>query len=84
MFKDVPKTGEQEDFPAYVIGQMDKFGINKANIGINENHTEIIEAVERFPDRFFFSLPICIIGLLFILFPIGIVFLDMFPILRPF
>ena len=58
MFKDVPKTGEQEDFPAYVIGQMDKFGINKANIGLNENHTEIIEAVERFPDRFFLNYPV--------------------------
>ena len=58
MFKDVPKTGEQEDFPAYVIGQMDKFGINKANIGLNENHTESIEAIERFPDRFFLNYPV--------------------------
>ena len=58
MFKDVPETGNQKDFPAYVIQQMDKFNINKANIGLNENQSEIIDAIQRFPDRFFFNLPV--------------------------
>ena len=58
MFKDVPKTGKQKDFPLYVIQQMDKFGIKKANIGFNEKQDEIIDALKRFPDRFFLNYPV--------------------------
>ncbi|SVA06799.1 uncharacterized protein METZ01_LOCUS59653 [marine metagenome] len=58
MFKDVPKTGNQKDFPAYVIREMDKYRISKANIGFNEDQPEIIDSIKRYPDRFFLNYPV--------------------------
>ena len=34
MFKDVPKTGTHEDYIKYTLEQMDRFGIEKAVIGV--------------------------------------------------
>jgi predicted TIM-barrel fold metal-dependent hydrolase len=56
MFKDVPQTGNPGDFVKWTVEQMDRFNIDKALIGWNENDTSR-RAKELFPDRFFFDLP---------------------------
>jgi hypothetical protein len=35
MFKDVPKTGTHDDYIKYTLEQMDRFGIEKAVIGVS-------------------------------------------------
>ena len=53
MFKDVPKTGQQDDYLAYTLEQMDKHGIEKAMLGVDEDqYPSQNEAVEKFPERF--------------------------------
>ena len=54
MFKGVPQIEETEDYIAWTVEQMDRFNIEKALVGFNEQPHEI-EAKERFPDRFFFD-----------------------------
>ncbi len=56
MFKDVPQTGNPGDFVAWTVAQMDRFGIEKALVGWNDNETSR-RAKAEFPDRFFFDLP---------------------------
>lgn len=56
MFKDVPETGNPGDFVKWTVEQMDRFNIEKAMCGWNENDTSR-RAKELFPDRFFFELP---------------------------
>ncbi|MFT5033388.1 MAG: putative TIM-barrel fold metal-dependent hydrolase [Bermanella sp.] len=55
MFKDVPQIGGKEDYIAYTIEQMDKHGIQRAMLGIDDTNVVAKEALERFPDRFFCS-----------------------------
>lgn len=57
MFKDIPETGNPEDFIAWTIAQMDKFGIEKALVGYNEDPSSE-EAARRYSDRFFFDVPL--------------------------
>jgi uncharacterized protein len=56
MFKDVPQTGNPSDFVKWTVEQMDRFNIDKAMTGYNENETSR-RAKELYPDRFFFELP---------------------------
>lgn len=56
MFKDVPQTGNPGDFVKWTVEQMDRFNIDKAMCGWNENDTSR-RAKELYPDRFFFELP---------------------------
>ncbi|MEM8697334.1 MAG: amidohydrolase family protein [Pseudomonadota bacterium] len=56
MFKDIPQTGKAEDFLSWTVDQMDRFNIEKALVGWNENETSR-RAKETYPDRFFFDLP---------------------------
>ena len=56
MFKDVPQTGNPGDFVKWTVEQMDRFGIDKAMCGWNENETSR-RAKELYPNRFFFELP---------------------------
>jgi uncharacterized protein len=56
MFKDIPQSGKQDDYTRWTVEQMDRFGIDKALIGWNENETSR-RAKEQFGDRFFFDLP---------------------------
>ncbi len=56
MFKDIPETGDPGDFVAWTVEQMDRFNIEKALVGWNENDTSR-RARENFPDRFAFELP---------------------------
>ena len=56
MFKDVPQTGKADDYVSWTVDQMDRFNIEKALVGWNENETSR-RALAKFPDRFAFELP---------------------------
>ncbi len=56
MFKDIPQTKNVDDFVSWTVDQMDRFNIEKAMVGWNENDTSR-RAKEKFPDRFFFDVP---------------------------
>jgi uncharacterized protein len=55
MFKDLPKTGKQEDYIAYTVTEMDRHGIERAMLGVDDANAISREAIERHPDRFFGS-----------------------------
>jgi uncharacterized protein len=55
MFKDLPKTGKQDDYAAYTVAQMDRYGIDRAMIGLDDDARASLDAIERFPTRFFGS-----------------------------
>jgi uncharacterized protein len=55
LFKDLPKVGEQADYIAYTVAQMDRFGIERAMIGCTGNPSPNLDALRRHPDRFFAS-----------------------------
>jgi uncharacterized protein len=50
MFKDVPSGLPTDDPVSLVVAQMDRFGIEKAMIGVGEASAEL--ALKTFPDRF--------------------------------
>jgi len=55
MFKDIPNTGEREDYIAYTLGEMDRAGVARAMIGVDD-HVELARiAIETHSDRFFGS-----------------------------
>ncbi len=53
LFRNVPEIGDQPDYVAYTVALMDKFGIDKAMIGMGNALNQ--EALTRFPERFFAS-----------------------------
>ncbi|RMF14512.1 MAG: amidohydrolase [Candidatus Dadabacteria bacterium] len=55
MFKDIPQTGKLDDYISWTVEQMDKFNIEKAMLGISGPNSRNLEAVRRYPDRFFAS-----------------------------
>ena len=55
MFKDIPQIGEQKDYVGYAIGEMDKWGIQQAMLGISGPNSTNLEACRKHPDRFFVS-----------------------------
>ncbi|MBS0504077.1 MAG: amidohydrolase family protein [Proteobacteria bacterium] len=57
MFKDIPQTGKADDFVAWTVDQMDRFNIEKALVGWNDNATSR-RAKDKYPDRFFFDMPV--------------------------
>ena len=52
IFKDVPKTGRQDDMIKYTLEQMDQYGIERALIGIEADDDTGPLALRRHPDRF--------------------------------
>ncbi len=55
MFKDIPNTGQREDYIAYTLAEMDRAGVARAMIGVDD-HAELARiAIETLPDRFFGS-----------------------------
>ena len=56
MFKDIPDTDNADDFVKWTVEQMDRFNIERALVGWNENDTSR-RAKEQYPNRFFFDLP---------------------------
>lgn len=57
MFKDIPETGNVSDYIQWTIEQMDRFNIEKAMIGFNEDETSQ-RIYDQYLDRFFFDLPV--------------------------
>ena len=53
MFKDFPKVTKQEDYIGYTLQLMDKFGIEKAMIGVSLENAVAQQALKDHPDRFF-------------------------------
>ncbi len=53
MFKDIPQIGEQKDYVGYAIGEMDKWSIQQAMLGISGPNSTNLEACRDHPDRFF-------------------------------
>ena len=56
MFKDVPQTGDPGDFVKWTVEQMDRFNIEKALVGWNDDDTSR-RATSLYPERFFFAVP---------------------------
>jgi uncharacterized protein len=56
-FKDIPQSGEQDDYLHWTVAQMDKHGIQRALVGWNDNDTSR-RAKQLYGDRFFFDLPV--------------------------
>jgi predicted TIM-barrel fold metal-dependent hydrolase len=57
MFKDIPQPGDDVgDFVKWTVDQMDRFNIEKAMVGYNEDETSK-KALEDYADRFFFDVP---------------------------
>ncbi|MFY7835537.1 MAG: amidohydrolase family protein, partial [Novosphingobium sp.] len=57
MFKDIPQSGQQDDYIAWTVAQMDKHNVQRALVGWNEDDTSR-RAKELYGDRFFFDLPV--------------------------
>ena len=55
MFKDIPQIGEKKDYVGYAIEEMDKWGIERAMLGISGPNSTNLEACSKHPDRFFAS-----------------------------
>lgn len=55
MFKNIPHIGEQEDYVAFTVGQMDTYGIERAMLGIDDENEVTRDAISRYPERFFGS-----------------------------
>jgi predicted TIM-barrel fold metal-dependent hydrolase len=55
MFKDIPKTEKRDDYVLYTVQEMDRFGIERAMLGVDDENAASREALERFPARFFSS-----------------------------
>ena len=55
MFKDIPDAGAQADYVAWTVAQMDKHGIERAMLDIDDDKPVALAAVERYPQRFFCS-----------------------------
>lgn len=53
MFKNIPEIGEQEDYVAYALTEMDKWGIEKAMLGISGPNSTNLDACRNHSDRFF-------------------------------
>jgi predicted TIM-barrel fold metal-dependent hydrolase len=52
MFKDVPQVGDQPDYLAYTVREMDRYGIERALIGVDEEDETAKRALREHGDRF--------------------------------
>jgi uncharacterized protein len=57
MFKDIPDTGGSTDNVALTLREMDKYGIERAMVGLSRGHSaaEAERGLSEHPDRFFAS-----------------------------
>ncbi len=55
MFKRLPRIEGVEDYHAYTVAEMDRFGIQRAMLGVDDENAVTQEAQRRYPDRFFCS-----------------------------
>ncbi len=58
MFKNVPKVERRDDPVAFLIEQMDHYGIAKGMIGVSQLDDAAHQAMKRYPDRLFGSLQV--------------------------
>jgi len=58
MFKSIPNAEGVDDLPGWTVGEMDRFGIERALIGYNEGSPLNDIVRDRFPDRFIFDMPV--------------------------
>lgn len=52
MFKDVPHLAEDVDHVAATLELMDRYGIDRAMVGVSFGRTDDVKALEQHPDRF--------------------------------
>ncbi len=52
MFKEVPQLEKDIDHVAATVELMDRYGIERAMVGVSSGRTDDVEALERHPDRF--------------------------------
>jgi hypothetical protein len=56
LFRHIPDPGEQSDYAAWCVAQMDAHGVAKAMLGLDGRKDSVnLDAATRFPDRFFCS-----------------------------
>jgi predicted TIM-barrel fold metal-dependent hydrolase len=55
MFKQIPEIGQQQDHVQYALEEMDKWGIERAMLGISGPNSANLEACRSHPTRFFAS-----------------------------
>jgi hypothetical protein len=55
LFRELPHVGPRDDYVAFTVAEMDRFGIERAMLGIDDDNPVTREALERFPERFFAS-----------------------------
>jgi len=58
MFKEVPHLAADIDHVSATLELMDRYGIERAMVGVSSNRTDDARAVEQHPDRFFGSLQV--------------------------
>jgi len=58
MFKNIPEAVGHDDYIAFTVEEMDKYNIRQAMLDVDENNAVSIEALRRYPDRFFASLAV--------------------------
>ena len=56
MFKDIPDLAEMGDPVDWTVAQMNRFGIEAALIGLQDDDNSL-DAAKRYPDRFFLDVP---------------------------
>lgn len=55
MFRNIPGFQPGADFLSLVVAEMDKYGIERAMIGVSPENESAIRALQEYPDRFFAS-----------------------------
>ncbi len=55
MFRDVPAPGQSSDYVALTLTEMDRFGVERAMIGVGIGDRDARRALKEHPDRFFGS-----------------------------
>jgi uncharacterized protein len=52
LFKEIPEAGDQADYVAYTLAQMDAVGIERALVGVGPDQPANTDALRRYPNRF--------------------------------
>jgi predicted TIM-barrel fold metal-dependent hydrolase len=58
MFRDIPKLEKIDDYVGFLVGEMDRFGIDIALVGYFEGSEAAASAKANHPDRFIFDFPV--------------------------
>ena len=58
MFRDIPVMEKTDDYVAFLVGEMDTYGIDIALVGYFEDSEAAHSAKDTYPERFIFDLPV--------------------------